>query len=221
MPRVTNVSSLVAITGLLSLAYWPNVDAAPAVADCFALKAGVHYVLGEDEKVQIDNGQFGDQKTLALTTIKPGSKSKTYFDQTGRQILGVENFGDKALGSSPDEVLSKEVYTAPYPTFPADIKVGGSFKVTGKGSLKVAKDSADISYEDLNNTDYTFVGFEKLALKPNKKPRTFDNACHFSVTKDNMRVADYWYVAPYGIVKYQVTDNDEGLIEAELSSLTE
>jgi hypothetical protein len=94
------------------------IAAAPSFADCFKLKPGVAYTLSDRSKVQIVKSQFAGKAAVGVVSTDGGVKTARFFDETGRQRLGSEQYGVAALGGNASKVVIKEVFTAPFPEGP-------------------------------------------------------------------------------------------------------
>jgi hypothetical protein len=195
--------------------------ATPSFADCFKLKSGVAYTLSDRSKVQIVKSQFAGKAAIGVVSIDEGAKSVKYFDETGRQRLGSEQYGIAALGGNAGKVVIKEVFAAPFPEVPADAKPGGTFKLAGKGTRTTKDGSESFDFGKRYQAEHVFVGFENLELKPNYNSRTFENVCHLSSRGEDNSV-DSWYAPQYGVIKMQVkTSKGEPLFSYELDGLEE
>lgn len=197
------------------------IAATPSFADCFKLKPGVAYTLSDRSKVQIVKSQFAGKAAIGVVSIDEGAKSVKYFDETGRQRLGSEQYGIAALGGNAGKVVIKEVFAAPFPEVPADAKPGGTFKLAGKGTRTTKDGSESFDFGKRYQAEHVFVGFENLELKPNYNSRTFENVCHLSSRGEDNSV-DSWYAPQYGVIKMQVkTSKGEALFSYELDGLEE
>lgn len=197
------------------------IAATPSFADCFKLKSGVAYTLSDRSKVQIVKSQFAGKAAIGVVSIDEGAKSVKYFDETGRQRLGSEQYGIAALGGNAAKVVIKEVFAAPFPEVPADAKPGGTFKLAGKGTRTTKDGSESFDFGKRYQAEHVFVGFENLELKPNYNSRTFENVCHLSSRGEDNSV-DSWYAPQYGVIKMQVkTSKGEALFSYELDGLEE
>jgi hypothetical protein len=197
------------------------IAATPSFADCFKLKPGVAYTLSDRSKVQIVKSQFAGKAAIGVVSIDEGAKSVKYFDETGRQRLGSEQYGIAALGGNAGKVVIKEVFAAPFPQVPADAKPGGTFKLAGKGTRTTKDGSESFDFGKRYQAEHVFVGFENLELKPNYNSRTFENVCHLSSRGEDNSV-DSWYAPQYGVIKMQVkTSKGEALFSYELDGLEE
>ena len=195
--------------------------AAPSFADCFRLKPGLAYTLSDRSKVRIVKGQFAGRAAIGVVSIDEGVKSVKYFDETGRQRLGSEQYGIAGLGGDASKVVIKEVFAAPFPEVPSDARPGGTFKLTGKGTRTTKEGSEAFDFGRRYQSEHVFVGFENLELKPNYNPRTFENVCHLS-SRGSDNSVDSWYAPEYGVIKMQVkTSKGEPLFSYELDGLEE
>ncbi|WP_062478953.1 hypothetical protein [Variovorax boronicumulans] len=195
--------------------------AAPSFADCFKLKPGVAYRLSDRSRVQIIKTQFAGKAAMGVVSIDGGVKTVSFFDETGRQRLGSEQYGIAALGGNANEVAIKEVFATPFPEVPADVKPGAAFKLAGKGVKTTSAGNESFAFGTKYQADHVFVGFESLELTPNYKARTFENVCHVrSRGKDNS--VDSWYAPEYGVIKMQVkTAKGDVFFSYELDGLEE
>ncbi len=197
------------------------IAAAPSFADCFKLKPGVSYTLSDRSKIQIVKAQFAGKAAMSVVSTDGGVKTAKFFDETGRQRLGSEQYGVAALGGNASKVVIKEVFSAPFPEVPADVKPGGTFKLAGKGVKTTSAGNEAFDFGNRYQSEHVFVGFENLELKPNYNARTFENVCHVRSRGEDNSV-DSWYAPEYGVIKMQVkTAKGDSLFSYELDGLEE
>jgi hypothetical protein len=210
-----------AVASLAAAASSGAVAAAPSFADCFKLKPGVAYTLNDRSKIEIIKAQFAGKPAVGVVSTDGGVKVARFFDETGRQRLGSENYGVAALGGNAAKVVIKEVFTAPFPEVPADVKPGATFKLAGKGVKTTSAGKEAFDFDKKYQSEHVFVGFENLELKPNFAARTFENVCHVRSRGEDNSV-DSWYAPQYGVIKMQVkTAKGESLYSYELDALDE
>lgn len=210
-----------AIAVIAAAASTSAIAAAPSFADCFKLKPGVAYTLSDRSKVQIIKSQFAGKAAVGVVSTDGGVKSARFFDETGRQRLGSEQYGVAALGGNASKVVIKEVFTAPFPEVPADVKPGATFKLAGKGVKTTSAGNEPFDFAKRYQADHVFVGFENLELKPNYNARTFENVCHVRSRGEDNSV-DSWYAPQYGVIKMEVkTAKGDALFSYELDGLEE
>lgn len=208
-------------TAIAAAATTSAIAATPSFADCFKLKPGVAYTLSDRSKIEIVKAQFAGKAGMGVVSIDGGVKTVKFFDETGRQRLGSEQYGVAALGGNAGKVVIKEVFAAPFPEVPADVKPGATFKLAGKGVKTTNAGNEAFDFDKKYQSEHVFVGFENLELKPNYNARTFENVCHVRSRGEDNSV-DSWYAPQYGVIKMQVnTAKGEPLFSYELDGLEE
>ncbi|MGO4261124.1 hypothetical protein [Lysobacter sp. TAB13] len=208
------------IRAALSLAIASIAAPAAHAADfaaCFSLKPGAAYEM-DDSKIRVVRERFGDRDAIALVSSGSGVKTSTYYDPSGRALLGSVQYGIAALGGNAAAPVITERYTQT-PEFPAKAKPGDKFKLRGAGKRTLHNDD---SVEDLNYpgfSDFTFIGFEDLELSVDFTPRTFSGTCHLKAG-DAEHSAEFWYAPGFGLIKFVRFQGKEAFFSQQLESIT-
>jgi hypothetical protein len=206
------------LTLALSLALAAAAPAAQAgdFAACFSLKPGVAYDAGRDS-VRIVRERFGERDAIAVVSSGDGVKTATYYDPSGRALLGSVQYGIADWGGDASKPAITERY-AQTPQFPASAKPGAKFRLSGAGQRITHNDGAsqDIQYDGFD--DYVFVGFEDLELPVDFEPRKFPGTCHLKAG-DAENSAEFWYAPGFGRVKFVRYMGKEPLMTLQLDSI--
>lgn len=160
--------------------------------------------------------RFGDREAIAQVS-SAGLRTTTYYDPGGRALLGKVQYGIAAWGADPDAPVITERY-AQTPEFPATAKPGGTFKKHGHGQRTLHNEGTveDLAYPGFS--EYTFVGFDDLALPVNFATRIFPNTCHLKA-REGEAAAEFWYAPGFGLVKFVRYEGDKPLMTLQLDSI--
>jgi len=190
--------------------------AAPDFAACFNLTPGLSWSNG-DETLTIETASFAGQDASKVHSAGGGVGPASYYDASGRQLLGQDRYGISAWGgdaSQPGPPPPKP----PPPTSPPSARPGDRFEVNGKGERThhVEETVTPIDYDGFS--DYTFVGFEDVQAEIDFQPRTFKNACHLTATFEDNRI-EAWYAPGFGRIRFQRYLGDQLLMSDEIESI--
>ncbi|MET4680111.1 hypothetical protein [Stenotrophomonas rhizophila] len=190
--------------------------AAPEFATCFTLTPGLSWSTS-DETLTIEKATFAGQQAIKVNSAGGGVGSASYYDASGRQLLGQERLGMSAWGGDGAKPVMTDVFK-PAPTFPANAKPGDRFEVNGKGErTNHAEDTVEpIDYDGFS--DYTFVGFEDVEAEVGYQPRTFKDTCHVTATFEDSRI-EAWYAAGFGRIRFERYMGNELLMRDEIESI--
>lgn len=191
--------------------------AAADFAACFSLTPGVSWSNGDDTITNAAD-RFAGQDVISVTTRGGGLARATFHDRSGRQYLGEVDYAVPSLGNNnSDAPLTTERYQ-PAPTFPASAVPGSRFKLVGHGQRTAhgGDTVTPIAYEGFS--DYTFVGFEDLAVEIDYQPRTFKDTCHLRARIEGGHI-DAWHAPGFGRIKFQRYDGDNLLMGEEIETI--
>jgi len=185
--------------------------AAPEFAACFTLTPGLSWS-NADETLTIEKVTFAGQNAIKVHSAGGGIGMASFYDPSGRQLLGQERYGMSSDGPTRTDVFK------PAPTFPQSAKPGERFELTGTGERTNHIDETvePIDYDGFS--DYTFVGFEDLETNVGNQPRTFKDTCHVSATFEDNRI-EAWYAAGFGRIKFERYMANELLMHDEIESI--
>lgn len=201
---------------LSAVAISSQATAAPDFAACFSLKPGVSFG-AERTTVSIEKAKFMGQDAIAVTQSEGGVSSASFYDASGRKLLGNVRYGISAMGGDAKAPLMTESYSKA-PEFPGKAAPGAKLKLSGSGKLENHADETSTPLEYEGFSDYTFVGFEDLATKIDYKDRTFSNTCHLSAEFEGGRM-EAWYAPGFGRVKFERYSGDSLLMAEEIDSV--
>ncbi len=187
--------------------------AAPEFAACFTLTPGLSWS-SSDETLTIEKATFAGQEAIKVSSAGGGVGTASYYDASGRQLLGQERLGISAWGGDASRPVMTDIFK-PAPTFPQSAKPGDRFEVNGKGERTNHVDET-VDYDGFN--DYTFVGFEDLETEVGDQPRTFKDTCHVTATFEDNRI-EAWYAAGFGRIKFERYMGSELLMRDEIESI--
>ena len=190
--------------------------AAPDFAACFTLTPGMSWS-NSDETLTIEKATFAGQNAIKVSSAGGGVGMASYYDASGRQLLGQERLGISAWGGDASKPVMTDIFK-PAPTFPQSAKPGDRFEVNGKGERTNHVDETvePIDYDGFS--DYTFVGFEDLETEVGDQPRTFKDTCHVTATFEDNRI-EAWYAAGFGRIKFERYMGSELLMRDEIESI--
>ena len=185
--------------------------AAPDFAACFTLTPGLSWS-NADETLTIEKVTFAGQNAIKVHSAGGGIGMASFYDPSGRQLLGQERYGMSSDGPTRTDVFK------PAPTFPQSAKPGERFELTGTGERTnhIEETVEPIDYDGFS--DYTFVGFEDLETDVGNQPRTFKDTCHVTATFEDNRM-EAWYAAGFGRIKFERYMGDELLMHDEIESI--
>lgn len=194
--------------------------AAPAFAadfaTCFTLTPGLRWSTG-DETLTIEQATFNGQDAIKVHSAGGGVGTASYYDASGRQLLGQDRYGISAWGGDASQPVMTDAFK-PAPTFPANAKPGDRFEVNGSGERThhVEETVTPLDYDGFS--DYTFVGFENVEATVDNQPRTFKDTCHVSATFEDNRI-EAWYAAGFGRIKFERYMGEELLMRDEIEAI--
>lgn len=190
--------------------------AAPDFAACFTLTPGLSWSTG-DETLTIEKASFAGQDAIKVHSAGGGVGMASYYDASGRQLLGQDRYGISAWGGDASQPVMTDTFK-PAPTFPASAKPGERFEVTGKGERThhVEETVTAIDYDGFS--DYTFVGFEDVEAEISYQPRTFKDTCHVTATFEDNRI-EAWYAPGFGRIRFERYMGDQRLMSDEIQSI--
>lgn len=201
---------------LSAVAIASPASAAADFAACFSLKPGVSFG-AERTTVSIDKAKFMGQDAIAVTQSEGGVSSASFYDASGRKLLGNVRYGISAMGGDAKVPVMTESYSKA-PEFPAKAAPGAKFQLSGSGKLEnhAAETSTALEYEGFS--DYTFVGFEDLPTQIDYKERTFKNTCHLRAEFEGGRM-EAWYAPGFGRVQFERYSGDSLLMSESIDSI--
>jgi hypothetical protein len=199
----------------LSLLVAPAFAAAD-FATCFTLTPGLRWSTG-DETLTIEKASFNGQDAIKVHSAGGGVGMASYFDPSGRQLLGQDRYGISAWGGDASLPVMTDTFK-PAPTFPQSAKPGERFVVNGSGERThhVEETVEPVDYDGFN--DYTFVGFENVEATVDNAPRTFKDACHVTATFEDNRI-EAWYAAGFGRIKFERYMGEDLLMRDEIEAI--
>ncbi len=203
-----------------TLALGLSALAAPAFAAdfaaCFTLTPGLRWSNG-DETLTIEQATFNGQDAIKVHSAGGGVGMASYYDASGRQLLGEERYGISAWGGDAAQPVMTDTFK-PAPTFPERAKPGERFQLSGQGERThhVEETVTPIDYDGF--TDYTFVGFEDVQAEVDNAPRTFKDTCHLTATFEDNRI-EAWYAAGFGRIKFERYMGEELLMRDEIEAI--
>ncbi|MNK24583.1 hypothetical protein D3C87_428930 [compost metagenome] len=203
-------------TLLLGLAALSAPAGAADFATCFTLTPGLSWS-NADETLTIERATFLGQDAIRVSSAGGGVATASYFDASGRQLLGQERLGIAAWGGDASKPVMTDTFK-PAPTFPQNATPGARFEVNGKGERThhVEETVEPIDYDGFS--DYQFVGFEDVAVEVDGQPRTFKDTCHLTATFEDNRM-EAWYAAGFGRIKFERYMGSELLMRDEIESI--
>jgi hypothetical protein len=203
-----------------TLALGLSALAAPAFAadfaTCFTLTPGVSWSNG-DETLTIEKATFAGQDAIKVHSAGGGVGMASYFDPSGRQLLGQDRYGISAWGGDASQPVMTDTFK-PAPSFPQSARPGDRFVVNGSGERTnhVEETVEPVDYDGFN--DYTFVGFENVEVTVDNAPRTFKDACHVTATFEDNRI-EAWYAAGFGRIKFARYMGEDLLMRDEIEAI--
>lgn len=201
---------------LSAVAIASPASAAADFAACFSLKPGVSFG-AERTTVSIDKAKFMGQDAIAVTQSEGGVSSASFYDATGRKLLGNVRYGISAMGGNAKSPVTTESYSKA-PEFPSKAAPGAKFQLSGSGKLENHADETSTPLEYEGFSDYTFVGFEDLSTKIDYKERTFKDTCHLSAEFEGGRM-EAWYAPGFGRVQFERYSGDSLLMSESIDSI--
>ncbi|MBT2768400.1 hypothetical protein J7J08_12200 [Stenotrophomonas sp. ISL-67] len=203
-----------------TLALGLSALAAPAFATdfaaCFTLTPGVSWSTA-DETLTIEKAPFNGAPALKVSSAGGGIGRASFFDASGRMLLGEERYGISAWGGDASAPVMTDAFD-PAPTFPQRATPGEQFQLNGKGTRThhVEETVTDVDYDGFNH--YTFVGFENVEATVDGNPRTFADTCHLRATFEDNRM-EAWYAPGFGRIKFERYMGEELLMRDEIEAI--
>lgn len=203
-----------------TLALGLSALAAPAFAadfaTCFTLTPGVSWSNG-DETLTIEKATFAGQDAIKVHSAGGGVGTASYYDTSGRQLLGEDRYGISAWGGDASRPVMTDTFK-PAPTFPQSAKPGERFQLSGNGERTHHVEETVTAIEYDGFSDYTFVGFEDVEAEVGYQPRTFKDTCHLTATFEDSRI-EAWYAAGFGRIRFERYTGNDLLMRDEIQTI--